>query len=106
MRAQFEDITRELLNASVDPDDLIFPRAATRVGPRYQVNVPALNEPTPPGTAFPLILDELQLIMRIEIEERGGESTIELLSNVVKMQEQKREKTSQSYVILIDISLS
>ncbi|KII85994.1 hypothetical protein PLICRDRAFT_56467 [Plicaturopsis crispa FD-325 SS-3] len=60
---------------TLDPDDLIFPRAATRVGPRYQVNVPALNEPTPP-----------------EIEERGGESTIELLSNVVKMQEQKLEK--------------
>lgn len=35
-----------LLILDADPDDLIFPRAATRVGPKYQANVPAA-----PGTA-------------------------------------------------------
>lgn len=30
-----------LLILDTDPDDLIFPRAATRVGPKYQATVPA-----------------------------------------------------------------
>lgn len=30
----------DYLNWKVDPDDLIFPRAATRVGPKYQAAIP------------------------------------------------------------------
>ncbi|KAI0794573.1 hypothetical protein C8Q74DRAFT_1366004 [Fomes fomentarius] len=55
---------------TLDPDDLIFPRAATRVGPKYQANVPAA-----PGTAD----------RPIDIEERGADATIEVLSLVNEM---------------------
>ncbi|OBZ73631.1 Lid2 complex component snt2 [Grifola frondosa] len=51
---------------TLDPDDLIFPRAATRVGPKYQATVPAA-----PGTENAYIA--------------GGDSTIEVLSLVNKM---------------------
>ncbi|KAF9560108.1 hypothetical protein CPC08DRAFT_708307 [Agrocybe pediades] len=49
---------------TLDPEDLIFPRTASRVGPKYQANVPA--EPSP--YSHPL-----------EIEERGSDNTIEVL---------------------------
>ncbi|KAI0738659.1 hypothetical protein C8Q80DRAFT_255981 [Daedaleopsis nitida] len=55
---------------TLDPDDLIFPRAATRVGPKYQAIVPPA-----PGTAD----------RPIDIEERGGDATIEVLSLVNEM---------------------
>ncbi|TBU61777.1 hypothetical protein BD310DRAFT_919862 [Dichomitus squalens] len=55
---------------TLDPDDLIFPRAATRVGPKYQVSALAA-----PGTAE----------RPIDIEERGGDTTIEVLSLVNEM---------------------
>ena len=35
---------------TLDPDDLIFPRAATRVGPKYQATVPP-GPGEPPATA-------------------------------------------------------
>ncbi|KAF8806889.1 hypothetical protein BYT27DRAFT_7190581 [Phlegmacium glaucopus] len=49
---------------TLDPDDLIFPRTASRIGPKFQANVPPGPEPynTP-----------------IDIEERGGDSTVEVL---------------------------
>ncbi|KAH7914580.1 hypothetical protein BJ138DRAFT_1143440 [Hygrophoropsis aurantiaca] len=47
---------------TLDPDDLIFPRAATRVGPKFQANVPSAWAPTPAP------------------EERGDDSTVEVLS--------------------------
>ncbi|KAI0364362.1 hypothetical protein BV20DRAFT_1125672 [Pilatotrama ljubarskyi] len=55
---------------TLDPDDLIFPRAATRVGPKYQATVPAA-----PGVAD----------RPADIEERGGDTTIEVLSLVNEM---------------------
>ncbi|OSD04730.1 hypothetical protein PYCCODRAFT_1433065 [Trametes coccinea BRFM310] len=55
---------------TLDPDDLIFPRAATRVGPKYQANVP-------PG---PGVSDR-----PADVEERGGDATIEVLSLVNEM---------------------
>jgi hypothetical protein len=37
----------------IDPDDLIFPRAATRVGPKYQATVSStLDVPSPSGEFF------------------------------------------------------
>ena len=33
----------------LDPDDLIFPRAATRVGPKYQVSALPVPGDDPPG---------------------------------------------------------
>ncbi|KAA1470162.1 hypothetical protein DENSPDRAFT_835896 [Dentipellis sp. KUC8613] len=55
---------------TLDPDDLIFPRAATRLGPKYQATVPAVGSPRDP-----------------DLEERGGDATIEVLSRVDKMSE-------------------
>ncbi|KAI0675865.1 hypothetical protein C8Q78DRAFT_353648 [Trametes maxima] len=55
---------------TLDPDDLIFPRAATRVGPKYQATVPLA-----PGVAD----------RPADIEERGGDGTIEVLSLVHEM---------------------
>ncbi|KAF9530368.1 hypothetical protein CPB83DRAFT_763157 [Crepidotus variabilis] len=49
---------------TLDPEDLIFPRTASRLGPKYQVNLPALD----PYSHSP------------DIEERGGDNTIEILS--------------------------
>ncbi|RDX51269.1 hypothetical protein OH76DRAFT_1505916 [Lentinus brumalis] len=62
---------------TLDPDDLIFPRAATRVGPKYQAVVPAA-----PGTAD----------RPAGVEERGGDSTIEVLSLVNEMSPEEVEK--------------
>ncbi|KAG5219361.1 PHD type zinc finger protein with BAH domain-containing protein [Salix suchowensis] len=49
-----------------DPDDLIFPRTATRQGPKYQANVPLAPDPN--------------AIMSTDPDERGGDSTIQILS--------------------------
>lgn len=51
---------------TLDPDDFIFPRAATRVGSKYQANVPLA-----PGTEG--------AYSQPDLEERGGDSTIEVL---------------------------
>ncbi|KAH9944958.1 uncharacterized protein BXZ73DRAFT_95950 [Epithele typhae] len=58
---------------TLDPDDLIFPRAATRVGPKFQATVP----PTTGTDDRPK-----------DVEERGGDATIEVLSLVNEMDEQ------------------
>lgn len=39
----------------IDPDDLIFPRAATRIGTRYQANVP--DEPVRGNTGKYVMID-------------------------------------------------
>ncbi|KDQ26518.1 hypothetical protein PLEOSDRAFT_1105423 [Pleurotus ostreatus PC15] len=51
---------------TLDPDDLIFPRTATRQGPKYQANVPLAPDPN--------------AIMSTDPDERGGDSTIQILS--------------------------
>ncbi|KAF9224072.1 hypothetical protein BS17DRAFT_780421 [Gyrodon lividus] len=64
---------------TLDPDDLIFPRAATRVGPKYQAGIPPLSETLSsakdPGTI-------LQSKNFSDGEDRGGDSTVEVLSNI------------------------
>ncbi|KAI0042738.1 hypothetical protein FA95DRAFT_1590696 [Auriscalpium vulgare] len=55
---------------TLDPDDLIFPRTTTRVGPKYQVTIPAMSTARDP-----------------ELEERGGDATIEVLSVVLRIPE-------------------
>lgn len=61
---------------TLDPDDMIFPRAATRIGPKYQSSVPQYIGPAP-AEVTPSGDDQLPA--------RGGDSTIELLGNVVHM---------------------
>ncbi|CCM01335.1 uncharacterized protein FIBRA_03384 [Fibroporia radiculosa] len=57
---------------TLDPDDFIFPRAATRVGPKYQAVVPLA-----PGLDIPHVHPDL--------EERGGDSTVEVFGLVGEM---------------------
>ncbi|KAH7098247.1 hypothetical protein BKA62DRAFT_713863 [Auriculariales sp. MPI-PUGE-AT-0066] len=54
---------------TLDPNDLIFPRTATRIGPRFQTAVPNVGEK--PSTD--------------EVPERGGDATIEIMSWVHHM---------------------
>ncbi|EPQ56118.1 hypothetical protein GLOTRDRAFT_115511 [Gloeophyllum trabeum ATCC 11539] len=79
---------------TLDPEDLIFPRTATRVGAKFQAVVPPLIDRDNPNasTSGP------------DLEERGGDSTIEVLSIVNEMKEEevaemercKRALTSRS----------
>lgn len=70
-----------VLKVFLDEEDLIFPRAATRQGPKYQATVPSAPDPYnyPPGMCHSLHLKILRLIGQIDIEERGGDSTVEVL---------------------------
>ncbi|KAG9042537.1 putative PHD type zinc finger protein with BAH domain-containing protein [Tulasnella sp. UAMH 9824] len=61
---------------TLDPDDMIFPRAATRIGPKYQSSVPQYTGPAP---------TEVTPSGDDQLPARGGDSTIELLGNVVHM---------------------
>jgi hypothetical protein len=78
---------------TVDPDDLIFPKAATRVGTKFQANVPSWEEqqqrPTRwkqglRGTSDVSIWEGRALIRIVERGhdngERKHESTIDVLS--------------------------
>jgi hypothetical protein len=66
----------------IDPDDLIFPRSATRVGPKYQATVPTtLDVPSPSGRFFlPPSSDAAQ--GNLDPEQRGGDYTVEVLSAI------------------------
>ncbi|KDR80821.1 hypothetical protein GALMADRAFT_60740 [Galerina marginata CBS 339.88] len=48
---------------TLDPEDLIFPRTASRVGPKFQANVPPEQPYNPPP----------------EFEERGNDNTVEVM---------------------------
>ncbi|KIY44946.1 hypothetical protein FISHEDRAFT_50335 [Fistulina hepatica ATCC 64428] len=84
---------------TVDPDDLIFPRTATRVGPRYQANVAVSRAAAPPpGIFFLLRLPRHHVTFYNSVEERGGDATTEVLSIVntlspAKFEEWKRKLT-------------
>ncbi|EIN03844.1 hypothetical protein PUNSTDRAFT_77480 [Punctularia strigosozonata HHB-11173 SS5] len=65
---------------TIDEDDFIFPRAATRVGAKYQATVP----PAPGPSSIPIPTPDMP--------ERGGDDTIEVLSMVVHMKEEHVEK--------------
>ncbi|KAI0287346.1 hypothetical protein BC826DRAFT_917324 [Russula brevipes] len=60
---------------TLDPDDLIFPRTTTRVGPKYQAPIPAQDSPRDPDT-----------------QERGGEATVEVQSVVHDMSDAQVEQ--------------
>ena len=66
---------------TLDPDDLIFPRAATRVGPKYQVTVPPFGESAPPATSTSAISATSNSNLPPD-EVRGTDWTIEDLSAV------------------------
>ncbi|KAG8835592.1 putative PHD type zinc finger protein with BAH domain-containing protein [Serendipita sp. 399] len=70
---------------TLDPDDMIYVRAPTRIGPKYQV-IPA---PIPEGPrADP------------DLPDRGGESTVEMMSMFVAMSEEDCEKAERRKHVL------
>ncbi|EJD47915.1 hypothetical protein AURDEDRAFT_113199 [Auricularia subglabra TFB-10046 SS5] len=68
---------------TLDPNDLIFPRAATRVGPRFQAVVPNIAEKLPE-----------------DIAERGNHATIEILSWVCHMPDAAKNEVEQRKLTL------
>ncbi|CAK5267753.1 unnamed protein product [Mycena citricolor] len=63
---------------TLDPEDLIFPRAATRLGLKFQAVVPASSD---------IAMDVDEVPERTEQDERGGENTIEVLSIINTLRE-------------------
>ncbi|KAN0109125.1 hypothetical protein V8E52_009647 [Russula decolorans] len=71
---------------TLDPDDLIFPRTTTRVGTKYQASIPIKDSPRDP-----------------DIQERGGDATVEVLSllhdmsdsQVVELEQRKMRLTAK-----------
>ncbi|EAU90390.2 ZNF1 [Coprinopsis cinerea okayama7 len=61
---------------TLDEEDLIFPRTATRHGPKYQANVP----PGPDPYNYPP-----------DLEERGGDNTVEVLGVINSLTESEVE---------------
>ncbi|PPQ93874.1 hypothetical protein CVT25_013583 [Psilocybe cyanescens] len=62
---------------TLDPEDLIFPRTASRVGPKYQANVPLDPQPYNPPP---------------EMEERGLDNTVEVLGIFSNLTESESEE--------------
>lgn len=56
-----------LILLTVDPDDLIFPRAATRVGPKYQAVVPSAPGSDPPPAGKPINLQRRILFISLQV---------------------------------------
>jgi hypothetical protein len=73
----------------IDPDDLIFPRTATRQGPKFQAVVPPAPDRDAvlaPGECHQLI-DFKSLTWRPDPDERGGDNTVEVLGNINSLTE-------------------
>ncbi|CAE6419711.1 unnamed protein product [Rhizoctonia solani] len=67
---------------TLDPDDLIFPKAATRVGARYQAVVGPWVPPDAKVSPQPSQTPD-------GIPERGGDDTVEMMSIIVSMSEEQ-----------------
>ncbi|KAG8958510.1 putative PHD type zinc finger protein with BAH domain-containing protein, partial [Tulasnella sp. 419] len=72
---------------TLDPDDMIFPRTTTRVGPRYQSSIPIYVGGPAPAEVPPSTDDNLP--------NRGGDETIEVMSDVVHWSEAEIEQMEQ-----------
>ncbi|KAN0088178.1 hypothetical protein V8E55_005235 [Tylopilus felleus] len=73
---------------TLDPDDLIFPRAATRVGPKYQAVTPPLN-----AIASSSISDDALTPKNVlDGEQRGGEDTVEVLGMINSLTDEEVEE--------------
>jgi hypothetical protein len=82
--------------SSPDPDDLIFPRATTRVGTKYQAPIPPKDGPRDPGACLPWPFIPFRFWRSIhsailDIQERGGEATVEVLSLIHETSDTKGE---------------
>lgn len=72
---------RLVFHIQIDPDDLIFPRTASRIGAKFQVNVPPGPEPynIPIGKYYYMLFGLWENWLPLDIEERGGDNTVEIL---------------------------
>lgn len=86
----------------VDPDDLIFPRAATRVGPKYQAVVPPLSAIVSPSVGD----DVLPPKGVVDGEQRGGDNTVEVLSIINNLTNEEGAHICNRQVIPTDRLLS
>lgn len=73
----------------VDPDDLIFPRAATRVGPKFQAMIPPLSAIASSSASD----DVLPLKNVVDGEQRGGDITVEVLSVINNLADEEGART-------------
>lgn len=78
----------------VDPDDLIFPRAATRVGPKYQAAIPSFSAIVSPSASD----DALPPKNVVDGDQRGGDNTVEVLSIINNLTD---EEGAHIYNILL-----
>ncbi|CAE6467003.1 unnamed protein product [Rhizoctonia solani] len=68
---------------TLDPDDLIFPKAATRVGARYQA---VIGPWVPPDSKNSSQANQIP----DGVPERGGDDTVEMMSIIVSMSEEEQ----------------
>ncbi|KAF8645071.1 hypothetical protein AX16_008129 [Volvariella volvacea WC 439] len=74
---------------TLDPDDLIFPRIATRQGAKYQALVPSAPEPA-----------------AADIDDRGGDDTVEVLGNINSLTSAEIDEVETCIKELADVNLS
>lgn len=87
---------------STDEDDFIFPRTATRLGTKFQANVPLAPGPsTIPASAgrtfSPRDTERTQYVA--DLPDRGEDGTIETLSLVVNMTDEEGERRRRSCLV-------
>ncbi|TFK39718.1 hypothetical protein BDQ12DRAFT_697826 [Crucibulum laeve] len=76
---------------TLDSEDLIFPRTATRQGPKYQATVPAAPDPY----NYPA-----------DLEERGGDNTIEVLGIINSLTDAEVEACKRGLTDDLDLQSS
>ncbi|KAG8995660.1 putative PHD type zinc finger protein with BAH domain-containing protein [Tulasnella sp. JGI-2019a] len=76
---------------TLDPDDMIWPRAATRIGAKFQSALP--NYLGPWSDTEPRVADD--------IPPRGVDNTVELLGNIVHMSEDEVAKVEACKIKLL-----
>ncbi|KAF7370427.1 Lid2 complex component snt2 [Mycena sanguinolenta] len=90
---------------TLDPEDLIFPRAGTRLGPKFQATVAAEPEQDPDisGTLsfFRPVL--VFTIYSAEQDERGSDNTVEVLSAINILTEAEGKDASRYVTIYLTI---
>lgn len=88
--AQTPKLNSSTLILQPDPEDSIFPRTATRQGPKYQANVPPAPDPYnhPPGERYVYQSpQEPKTHTSPDTDERGGDNTVDVLGIINSLTE-------------------
>ncbi|PPQ98048.1 hypothetical protein CVT26_003043 [Gymnopilus dilepis] len=79
-----------------DPEDLIFPRTASRVGPKYQASIPPELPYNPPsGKLAAVPSSHLVNTCLSELEERGTDNTVEVMGIFNTFTESESEEVKE-----------